>query len=119
MLCFFTTSYNEYAVKVFKVNSVDYLLKPVQKEELQAALTKFKKLQPGSRADISFDNHVKELQQKLQPKEYRKSFLVKYAQKQVSIEVNDIAFFYNDGRPNFLKTHGNWKFVVDYTMDEL
>ena len=41
----FTTSYDEFALKAFKVNSLDYLLKPVQKEELQAALNKFKKLQ--------------------------------------------------------------------------
>jgi len=115
----FTTSYDEYALKAFKVNSVDYLLKPVQKEELQAAITKFKKLQPGTKADISIDTLVKELQQKLQPKEYRKRFLVKHAQKLVSIEVNDIAFFYSDGRLNFFKTHDNRKFVVDYTMDEL
>ncbi|HOZ79114.1 MAG TPA: LytTR family DNA-binding domain-containing protein [Ferruginibacter sp.] len=115
----FTTSYDEYALKAFKVNSVDYLLKPVQKEELQAAITKFKKLQPGAKADISIDTLVKELQQKLQPKEYRKRFLVKHAQKLVSIEVNDIAFFYSDGRLNFFKTHDNRKFVVDYTMDEL
>ena len=116
----FTTSYDEYALKAFKVNSVDYLLKPVQKDELQAAITKFKKMQPGTtRTDISIDNLVKELQQKLQPKEYRKRFLVKHAQKLVSIEVNDIAFFYSDGRLNFFKTHDNRKFVVDYTMDEL
>lgn len=116
----FTTSYDEYALKAFKVNSVDYLLKPVQKDELQAAITKFKKMQPGTtKADISIDNLVKELQQKLQPKEFRKRFLVKLAQKLVSIEVNDIAFFYSDGRLNFFKTHDNRKFVVDYTMDEL
>lgn len=114
----FTTSYDEYALKAFKVNSVDYLLKPVQKEELHAAITKFKKLQPGSR-EVSIENLVKELQQKLQPKEYRKRFLVKHAQKLVSVEVNDIAFFYSDGRLNFFKTHDNRKFVVDYTMDEL
>jgi len=115
----FTTSYDEYALKAFKVNSVDYLLKPVQKDELQAAISKFKKMQPAANNEISIDTLVKELQQKLQPKEFRKRFLVKHAQKLVSIEVNDIAFFYSDGRLNFFKTHDNRKFVVDYTMDEL
>lgn len=113
----FTTSYDEYALKAFKVNSVDYLLKPIQKEELQTALNKFKKL--SNRADIDLDSLVKELQQKLQPKEYRKRFLVKHAQKLVSIEVDDIGYFYSDGRLNFFKTNDNKKFVVDYTMDEL
>ena len=115
----FTTSYDEYALKAFKVNSVDYLLKPVQKDELQAAISKFNKLNPAGNADISIDSLVKELQQKLQPKEFRKRFLVKHAQKLVSIEVGEIGYFYSDGRLNFFKTIDNRKFVVDYTMDEL
>lgn len=114
----FTTSYDEYALKAFKVNSVDYLLKPVQTEELQAALNKFTKLKT-EKQDISIASLVKELQQKLQTKEYRKRFLVKHAQKLVSIYVEDIAYFYSDGRLNFFKTTDNRKFVVDYTMDEL
>ncbi|MBC7868543.1 MAG: response regulator transcription factor [Gloeobacteraceae cyanobacterium ES-bin-316] len=115
----FTTSYDEYALKAFKVNSVDYLLKPIQKEELQAALAKFKKIKESSSIDVSLESLVKELQQKLQPKDFRKRFLVKLAQKLVSIEVDDIAYFYSDGRLNFFKTKDNKKFVVDYTMDEL
>jgi len=120
----FTTSYDEYALKAFKVNSVDYLLKPIQKEELQAALSKFKQVKSAyenadDKKDINLDNLVKELQLKLQPKEYRKRFLVKHAQKLVSIEVDDIAYFYSDGRLNFFKSTDNKKFVVDYTMDEL
>ena len=114
----FTTSYDEYALKAFKVNSVDYLLKPVQSDELQAALNKFTQLK-NSKQDISIESLVKELQQKLQTKEYRKRFLVKHAQKLVSIDVEDIAYFYSDGRLNFFKTTDNRKFVVDYTMDEM
>jgi DNA-binding LytR/AlgR family response regulator len=115
----FTTSYDEFALKAFKVNSLDYLLKPVQKEELEAALNKFKKLQGGRNTDINLDILVKELQQKLKPKAYRKRFLVKHAQKLASIEIDDISYFYSDGRLNFFKTADNKKYVVDYTMDEL
>jgi DNA-binding LytR/AlgR family response regulator len=115
----FTTSYDEYALKAFKVNSVDYLLKPVQTEELQAALNKFTKMQSDNKPGINIESLVKELQQKLQHKEYRKRFLVKHAQKLMSIEVDDITYFYSDGRLNFFKTTDNRKFVVDYTMDEL
>jgi len=117
----FITSYDEYALKAFKVNSVDYLLKPVQKDELEAALNKYKELNTADNGKNSSDinNLIKELQSKLQPKEYRKRFLVKQAQKLVSIEVDDIAYFYSDGRLNFFKTRDNKKFVVDYTMDEL
>jgi two-component system, LytTR family, response regulator LytT len=115
----FTTSYDEYALKAFKVNSVDYLLKPIQKEELETALNKFRRLNEAASPDVNLDVLVKQLQQKLQPKEYRKRFLVKHAQKLVSIEVDDISYFYSDGRLNFFKTADNKKFVVDYTMDEL
>ena len=120
----FTTSYDEYALKAFKVNSVDYLLKPVQKEDLQAALTKLQHMKElyGSNsgsASLNVDSLVKELQSKLQPKGFRKRFLVKHAQKLVSVDVEEIAYFYSDGRLNFFKTYDNRKFVVDYTMDEL
>jgi len=119
----FTTSYDEFALKAFKVNSIDYLLKPVQKEELSAALDKFKNMsgsyKPAEKNEINMDALVKELQQKLQPKDYRKRFLVKHGQKLVSIETDDIAYFFSDGRLNFFKTFDNRKFVVDYTMDEL
>lgn len=115
----FTTSYDEYALKAFKVNSVDYLLKPIQQDELNAALSKFRKMTSGPKGELSLDSLVKELQQKLQPRDYRKRFLVKLGQKLVSVEVEDIAYFYSDGRLNFFKTTDNRKFVVDYTMDEL
>jgi DNA-binding LytR/AlgR family response regulator len=120
----FTTSYDEYALKAFKVNSVDYLLKPIQKEDLHAALEKLKSLKSlysnsNSTPSLNVDSLVKELQQKLQPKEYRKRFLVKHAQKLVSVDVIEIAYFYSDGRLNFFKTTDNRKFVVDYTMDDL
>lgn len=115
----FTTSYDEFALKAFKVNSLDYLLKPVQKEELQAALNKYQKLKQSSEGNLNMDNLVKELQQKLRPKSFRKRFLVKHAQKLASVEISDIAYFYSDGRLNFFKTNDNKKYVVDYTMDEL
>lgn len=120
----FITSYDEFALKAFKVNSIDYLLKPVQKEDLQNALDKFRQLKniynkEEEKPKVSLEDLVKELQQKIQTKEYRKRFLVKLGQKLVSIEVEDVAYFFSDGRLNFFKTFDNRKFVVDYTMDEL
>jgi two-component system response regulator LytT len=123
----FTTSYDEYALQAFKVNSIDYLLKPVQREDLEAALNKYRQLKNMYHAnpteektdDVSIDRLIRELQQKLQPREFRKRFLVKHAQKLVSIETDEIAYFFSDGRLNFFKTYDNKKYVVDYTMDEL
>ncbi len=120
----FTTSYDEYALKAFKVNSIDYLLKPVQKEDLEAALKKYSEMKlmynvEPVKNEANVESLIRELREKLQPKEYRKRFLVKNAQKLVSIEVEEIAYFFSDGRLNFFKTYENKKYVVDYTMDEL
>ena len=58
----FTTSYDEFALKAFKVNSVDYLLKPIQTEDLQAALAKYKKMTAANKGDINLESLVKQLQ---------------------------------------------------------
>jgi len=114
----FTTSYDEFALKAFKVNSIDYLLKPVQPEDLEVALKKYKSMR-GNTTTTDIQSLVKELQQQLFPKEYRKRFLVKNGQKLISIAIDSIAYFYSDGRLNFFRTVDNKKYVVDYTMDEL
>lgn len=114
----FTTSYDEYALKAFKVNSIDYLLKPVQPEELEMALNKFKSLR-NNNASPAIESLLKELHEKFVPKEFRRRFLVKNGQKLVTVEMPDIAYFFSDGRLNFFKTNDNKKFIVDYTMDEL
>lgn len=119
----FTTSYDEYALKAFKVNSVDYLLKPIQKDELESAISKFRQMketfQDDKPGDPQISALVKELQQTLQHKEYRKRFLVKHAQKLLSIEMDRIAYFFSDDRINFFKTFDDKKYIVDYTMDEI
>lgn len=115
----FVTSYDEFALKAFKVNSVDYLLKPIQKEELELALNKYRKSVVSNQYGFNFENLVKELQVKLQPKEYRTRFLVKHLQKLVSVDVSEIAYFYSDGRLNFFKTFDNKRYLLDYLMDEL
>ena len=118
----FTTSYDEYALHAFKVNSIDYLLKPVKKEELAGALDKFQRMkaqfqQPAPALDI--EKLVRELRQTQQPKEYRKRFLMKQGQRWLSVEVHEIAWFMADGKLCFLKTWDNRRFIVDYTLEEL
>lgn len=117
----FTTSYDEHALKAFKVNSIDYLLKPVQQEELAAAIGRYKQmsvLQFPSDQARNFDKLLAALQQ-IKPKSYRKRFLVKNLQRLVSINVEEIAYFYADEKLNFFKTFENARFIVDYTLDEL
>jgi two-component system, LytTR family, response regulator LytT len=119
----FTTSYDEYALKAFKVNSIDYLLKPIQREDLARSLKKFKDLKRGTQekatpAIVNLQKLLEELQGKT-TKDYRKRFLVNQGQRMLSIEVRDIAYFYTEDRFSFFRTWNNQKFLVDYTLDEL
>lgn len=117
----FTTSYDEFALKAFKVNSIDYLLKPIQKEDLEAALEKFRQLKHNfvSDQDVNVNSLMKELRESVLRKEYRKRFLVKYLQKFVSVETGQIAYFFSDDRLTFFKTFDDRKYVIDYTLDEV
>jgi len=116
----FTTSYDEYALKAFKVNSIDYLLKPVRKEDLKNSLDKYNNLkqQFSSLPVYNIENLVNELRAQ-NNKHNRNRFLVKQGQRLVSIETTDIAYFFADGRLCYFKTWDKQKYVVDYNMDEL
>lgn len=116
----FTTSYDEYAIKAFKVNSADYLLKPIEKEDLAAALKKYEGLKEHYSSSHSIvEQLIKGLQQSMHSREYRNRFLVKQGSKLMSVNVSDIAYFYTDGRLNYFKTNDNKKFVIDYSLEEL
>lgn len=117
----FTTAYDEYALQAFKVNSVDYLLKPIKEDELKAALAKFKEVhtQPPV-APVPLDM-TKLLQQlnKVNQEAYKDRFLVKSRQKMQSINTEDIAYFCAKNTLNFLVTKNNQKYNIDYTLDEI
>jgi two-component system, LytTR family, response regulator LytT len=124
----FTTAYDEYALKAFKVNSIDYLLKPVRLEDMQKALDKFKRLsgkQTPETAEKPSDNRLnieallKELRQTKPQEAYRERFLIKHGQRFITVETTDIAYFYTEDRVNFVKTKSNQKYIVDYTLDEM
>ena len=120
----FTTSYDEYALKAFKVNSIDYLLKPVQKDDLRAAFDKYKKLtaaspSSGTQHEIDVRSLLQELHRQFQPREYRQRFLVKQGQKHLPVETERIAYFFVDDRIICFKTNDNKRYIVDYTMDEI
>lgn len=124
----FVTSYDEFALQAFKVNSVDYLLKPVQREDLEAAINKFRELKmqyvrEANPISASIESLLLTLTGGGNPaapaKEYRNRFLVKHLQKYVSVDVSDIAYFWSEGRVNFFKTKAGQKHIVEYTMDEI
>lgn len=113
----FTTAYNEYALKAFKVNSIDYILKPIDKAELKAALDKFKRLtKPASQSNLmeSIANAME-----LLTKKYKTRFVVKVGEHLRSIETSDILFFYSQDKTTFAQTSDARKHILDYTMEQV
>lgn len=111
----FCTAFDQYAIKAFKLNSIDYLLKPVDPDELEHALDKF---QSGRKApEISLDQ-IRHLLQPVQ-KVYKNRFLVKVGERIQTIAIDEIGFFYSEDKVSFLMTRQGKKYIVDYTLDEL
>ena len=115
----FTTAYDQYAIEAFKVNSIDYLLKPVKKEELQTAVTKFKTLSSAAAPAPAID--INKLLQSLQPAgtEYKKRFVVRYGEHIKTIDIEEVVYFYTEDKATFLCTKDARRFVVDFNMDSL
>lgn len=123
----FTTAYNEYAIRAFKVNSVDYLLKPIDKEQLQLAIEKFKKYHAYRQAGFGVKNDamseqfkslLENLQNKSTPK-FKERFLAHYKGGIVPVPENKTAYFIKD-TIIYLGNNDNEKLVTDYnTIDEI
>ena len=118
----FTTSYDEYALHAFKVNSIDYLLKPVRKEDLLRSLDKLQRLKiqlgaPPPAFDL--DRLLREFSRTPQRPEYRQRFLVKQGQRLLAVETADIAYFAADGKICWLRTWDKRRHLVDYTLEQL
>lgn len=109
----FCTAYDEYAIKAFKHNSIDYLLKPIDQADLEAAINKFRK-KANKQIDL---NKLQEIL--LYKKEYKPRFMVKVGEKIQSINAASIDYFYSDQKATFLKTKDNKKYLIDYPLDQL
>ncbi len=112
----FTTAYNEFAIRGFKYNGLDYLLKPIVKEDLKKALEKFKKniTRNGNGATENLE-HLKQLFHK----EYKHRFMVKVGNMFKSFNVGDIAYFKSHEGMIFLYTHMGQHYPIEYTIDQL
>jgi DNA-binding LytR/AlgR family response regulator len=114
----FATAYEEYAIKAFKVNSVDYLLKPIAFAELEAAFGKFvghTKLQVSPSVTVELLSKVKEMLLK----QYKTRFVIKVGEHLKSIAVEDILFFYSLEKATFLCTSDFKTYLVDYSLDRI
>lgn len=114
----FTTAYNEYALKAFKVNSIDYLLKPVDQDELKAALKKFDVLSSGVAPQAKIMESIGYAMQML-TKKYKERFVLKVGEHLKSVEVKDILFFYSLEKTTFAQSSDGRKHILDFTLDQL
>ena len=112
----FTTAYDQYAIRAFRVNSVDYLLKPIDKSELERSLDKFKNNQ---KTPDSFD--IQQLIQSIQqpPKAYQSRFMVSRGEKVMSVTTDQIAYFEGEDRYVYLIKKDGTKYIVDYKLSDL
>ncbi|HEY9007192.1 MAG TPA: LytTR family DNA-binding domain-containing protein [Ohtaekwangia sp.] len=115
----FTTAYNEFALDAFKVNSIDYLLKPITFTDLSASLHKLNVLR--EQFSISADQSQRIQQVFANPKTttYKNRFMVKVGEHIRSVTADQIAVFYADGREVYLVTNQQKKFIIDYTLESL
>jgi DNA-binding LytR/AlgR family response regulator len=114
----FTTAYDEYALKAFKVNSVDYILKPVDKEDLARAI---KKLQTLSKSDSNTKELLDNIGHAVQMlmKKYKTRFVIKVGEHLKTIEVDSVRYFYSQEKATFCVSEDNRNLILDYTLEQL
>lgn len=110
----FTTAYDEHAIRAFKLNSIDYLLKPFNENELEAALTKFEHIFHSD----SNKGKPKNYEQLLSVRT-KNRFLISKGENYHYIETRDIAHFYSEGGVVFLHTGSDKRYIINYTLDQL
>src|SRR5258706_4586594 len=114
----FTTAYDEYALKAFKVNSIDYILKPVDEEELKAAIRKYKSLAVAKTPPGQLLESISLAMQML-TKKFKERFVIKVGEHLKSIETTEIGFFFSLEKATFAQTREGRKHILDFTLDQL
>lgn len=116
----FTTSYDEYAIKAFRVRSVDYLLKPVKLAELKGALAKYHDLRAAF-SPLESSQRLERLLDSLplSGRTYKSRFLVASGQQLLPLEIGQVAYFISRNELTTLVTHDGRRFVLDYTLEQL
>lgn len=116
----FTTAYDEYAIQAFKVNSVDYLLKPIKQAELNDALNKFKTLEQqfGSTQPILELDQIKQLLN-IQKSDYKTRFIARVGDQIKHIDIKDVAYFRAEDNEVILITKNSNRYVIEYSLDHL
>jgi two-component system response regulator LytT len=119
----FTTAYDEYALKAFKLNSIDYLLKPIDEDDLEVAVTKFKTRLPKSNSEnqnlqLDFEQIRRMLSNPFE-KNYKKRFTVKIGQHLKVITTEEIECFFSENKGTYIHTFDNRNYLIDSTLEIL
>ncbi|MFI0491469.1 LytR/AlgR family response regulator transcription factor [Flavobacterium sp.] len=115
----FTTAYDEYALKAFKLNSVDYLLKPIDEDDLEAAILKFKERLPKQEMlNLDFEQIKKMLSNPFE-KKYKKRFTVKIGQYLKVISTYEIECFFSENKGTYIHTFDNRNYLIESTLEVL
>ncbi|WP_293912239.1 MULTISPECIES: LytTR family DNA-binding domain-containing protein [unclassified Sphingobacterium] len=113
----FTTAYDEFVLRAFKMNSIDYLLKPIIEEELKFAFEKFLKLQRSSETvDL---NEIRSLLKLTKKESYKERFTIKIGQTIKVIDIQDIACIYSEHKGTYLWTRQGNNYLLDITLDKV
>jgi len=111
----FTTAYDEYALKAFKVNSIDYILKPIDQDELNNAINKFRENNtPKEIPTQVFDSILHSL-----TKKYKNKFVLKVGEHIKVFTIKDVKCFYSMGKYTFLQNNSGRDYVINYSLDQL
>lgn len=115
----FTTAYDEYALQAFKLNSIDYLLKPIDEDELQKAVEQYTSQSLQNQAVTLDFNDIKKLLVNPIEREYKKRFSVKVGQHIKLINVEDIECIYSENKGTYAFTQQGRNYLLDLTLDQL
>jgi len=115
----FTTAYDEYALRAFKLNSIDYLLKPIDEDELEIAVNKFKaRLHKAEPISLDFET-IKRMLANSEEKTYKKRFTIKTGQHLKMINIEEVECFYSENKGTYLHTLGNRDYLLEGTLEQL
>lgn len=115
----FTTAYDEYALRAFKLNSIDYLLKPIDEEDLEIAVNKFKTNLPKQEVvNLDFEQ-IKRMLQNPFEKSYKTRFTVKIGQHLKVITNDEIECFFSENKGTYIHTIDNRNYLIDGTLETL